>query len=158
MKLLIYSHFFPPSMGGVETVVSSLAHGLAEERRPDGSPEFDLTLVTQTPSAEFPDADLPFHVVRQPGILLLRNLIRQADVVHVAGAAISPIVNGLLARKPVIVEHHGFQPFVLPGNSFKSRRMCPAPAISWQATTGIASTAARIRELLETVQASRCGT
>ena len=32
MKLLIYSHFFAPSVGGVEAVVLSLARGLADLR------------------------------------------------------------------------------------------------------------------------------
>ena len=50
MKLLLYSHFFAPSVGGVETIVLSLARGLAEVRTADGLSEFDLTLVTETPS------------------------------------------------------------------------------------------------------------
>jgi hypothetical protein len=29
MKLLLYSHFFPPNVGGTETIVLALARGLA---------------------------------------------------------------------------------------------------------------------------------
>ena len=50
MKLLLYSHFFAPSIGGVETIVLSLARGLAERRSSSGEPEFAVTLVTQTPA------------------------------------------------------------------------------------------------------------
>lgn len=103
MKLLIYSHFFAPSVGGVETLVLSLARGL------DGDPEFAVTLATQTPADNFDDLSLPFKVVRQPNLIHLWDLIRVSDVVHVAGPALSPIFLGLLARKPVVVEHHGFQ-------------------------------------------------
>jgi glycosyltransferase involved in cell wall biosynthesis len=39
----------------------------------------------------------------------LWDLIRASDVVHVAGTALAPMMLGLLARKPVVVEHHGFQ-------------------------------------------------
>jgi glycogen synthase len=109
MKLLIYSHFFAPSVGGVETLVLSLARGLAGLGSPGGDPEFAITLATQTPANNFDDLSLPFKVVRQPNLIHLWDLIRASDVVHVAGPALSPIFLGLLARKPVVVEHHGFQ-------------------------------------------------
>jgi glycogen(starch) synthase len=109
MKLLIYSHFFAPSVGGVETLVLSLARGLAGLRSPSGDPEFEITLVTQTPADKFDDLSLRFRVVRQPTLIQLWDLIRASDVVHVAGPALAPLILGLLARKPIVVEHHGFQ-------------------------------------------------
>ncbi|HEY6384709.1 MAG TPA: glycosyltransferase family 4 protein [Candidatus Acidoferrum sp.] len=109
MKLLIYSHFFAPSVGGVETLVLSLARGLAGPLSPSADPEFEVTLATQTPAEEFDDGSLPFRVVRQPNLIHLWDLIRASDVVHVAGPALAPLFLGLLARKPVVVEHHGFQ-------------------------------------------------
>jgi glycosyltransferase involved in cell wall biosynthesis len=109
MKLLIYSHFFAPSIGGVETLVLSLARGLAGLRTPSGDPEFEITLATYTRADKFDDRTLPFRVVRLPNLIQLWDLIRASDVVHVAGPALAPMVLGLLARKPVVVEHHGFQ-------------------------------------------------
>jgi glycosyltransferase involved in cell wall biosynthesis len=109
MKLLIYSHFFAPSVGGVETLVLSLARGLAGIRSTSGDPEFEITLATQTPADNFDDLSLPFKAVRRPNLIHLWDLIRASDVVHVAGPALAPIFLGLLARKPVVVEHHGFQ-------------------------------------------------
>jgi len=109
MKLLIYSHFFAPSVGGVETIVLSLARGLAELRDSIGAPQFEISLVTQTPAGNYQDSAHPFRVIRQPGFLQLWQLIRKSDVVHVAGPALAPLFLSLLARKPVIVEHHGFQ-------------------------------------------------
>ncbi len=109
MKLLIYSHYFAPSVGGVETLVLSLARGLAGMRSTSDEPEFEITLATQTPADKFDDASLPFRVVRQPNLIHLWDLIRASDVVHVAGPALAPIFLGLLARKAVVVEHHGFQ-------------------------------------------------
>jgi glycogen synthase len=109
MKLLLYSHFFAPSIGGVETLVQSLARGLAESISRDGQKKFAVTLATQTPAANFDDHSFPYAVIRHPSLFQLWKLIRDSDVVHVAGTAIMPIVLGLLARKPVVVEHHGFQ-------------------------------------------------
>jgi glycosyltransferase involved in cell wall biosynthesis len=109
MKLLIYSHFFAPSVGGVETLVLSLARGLAGLRSPSGDPEFEITLVTQTPADKFDDLSLRFRVVRQPTLIQLWDLIRASHVVHVAGPALAPLILGLLARKPIVIGHHGFQ-------------------------------------------------
>jgi len=117
MKLLIYSHFFAPSVGGVETLVLSLARGLAGLRRANGEPEFEITLVTQTLADKFDDRSLPFRVVRQPTLVQLWDLIRASSVVHVAGPALAPLTLGLLARKPVVVEHHGFQT-ICPNGQF----------------------------------------
>ncbi len=109
MKLLIYSHFFAPSVGGVETLVLSLARGLAGLRTSGGDPEFEITLATQTSADGCDDRSLPFRVARQLSPIQLWDLIRASDVVHVAGPALWPLILGLLARKPVVIEHHGFQ-------------------------------------------------
>ena len=109
MKLLIYSHFFPPSVGGVETIVLSLATGLAALRDSNGAPQFEITLVTQTPAAEGGNRALAFPVFRKPGLLKLWRLIRESHVVHVAGPALAPLVLARLSRKPFVIEHHGYQ-------------------------------------------------
>jgi glycosyltransferase involved in cell wall biosynthesis len=109
LKLLIYSHFFAPSVGGVETIVLSLARGLAEIRDSSGGPQFEITLVTQTSAGNYDDRGLPFRTIRQPDFIQLCRLIRKSDIVHVAGPALAPLVIGLLTGRPVVIEHHGFQ-------------------------------------------------
>ena len=109
MKLLLYSHFFAPSVGGVETIVLSLARGLAGLRDSNGVPQFEITLVTQTPAGNCDDRAHPFRTIREPNLLGLWQLIRKCDVLHAAGPALAPLLLGLLAAKPVVVEHHGFQ-------------------------------------------------
>jgi glycogen(starch) synthase len=127
MKVLIYSHFFAPSVGGVETIVLSLARGLAGLRSPSGDPEFEITLATQTPPDKFDDTSLPFRVVRRPNLVHLWDLTRASDVVHVAGPALAPLCLAYLARRPVAVEHHGYQA-ICPNGLLIHRpdnRVCP---------------------------------
>jgi glycosyltransferase involved in cell wall biosynthesis len=127
MRLLFYSHFFAPSVGGVETIVLSLSRGLAERCDSNGAAQFEVTLVTQTPAGSYDDAALPFPVVRQPALASLWRLIRRSDVIHVAGPALAPLFMSMLARKPVVVEHHGFQTICPNGQLLiePARQPCP---------------------------------
>jgi len=127
VKLLLYSHFFAPSVGGVETIVLSIARGLAELLTTSGLSAFEITLVTQTPAEDFDDGLLPFQILRQPSFAQLRRLVRSADVVHVAGPALSPVILGLIMHKPVVVEHHGFQTICPTGQLFMERTNAPCP-------------------------------
>jgi glycogen synthase len=115
MKLLLYSHYFAPSIGGVETIVLSLARGLADLREPAGGRQFDVTLVTQTPARDYDDRSLPFLVVRQPGVAKLWRTIRDADLVHIAGPSLAPLLLARWTHKPYVVEHHGYQALCLNG-------------------------------------------
>ncbi len=105
MKLLLYSHYFAPSIGGVETIVLSLARGLAELRAAGGARELEVALATRTAREKFDDSSLPFPVVRRAGFWELLRLVRRADIVHLAGPALLPLALGLLLRKPVVIEH-----------------------------------------------------
>lgn len=127
MKLLIYSHFFAPSIGGVETFAMLLARGLSQVRSGDQADKLDVTLVTQTPAGNFHDANLSFAVVRQPSTLLLQRMIRAADVIHIDGPALAPLFWAWLLRKPVVVEHHVYQAICLNGLLIHQpeRSVCP---------------------------------
>jgi glycosyltransferase involved in cell wall biosynthesis len=131
MNILIYTDIFAPSIGGVQTITAILAKGLAEwSSAPNGQPAKtnDVTVVTQTPAGTFDDSRFPFRVVRRPGLLRLFRLIRNADVLHAVGPAILPMSIGLLLRKPVVVEHHGYQA-VCPSGIYLHQpeaEICPA--------------------------------
>src|SRR5215472_3508926 len=127
MKLLLYSHYFAPSIGGVETIVRSLAGGLFELRDNEGRHEFDVAVVTNTPSGGSNDSSPAYRVVRQPTRSELWRLIRGSDVVHIAGPALAPLVLSLIARKPVVIEHHGFQTICPNGQLFfePDGTLCP---------------------------------
>jgi glycogen(starch) synthase len=127
MKLLLYSHFFAPSVGGVESIVLSLARGLTEVRTPEGLIEFDLTLVTETPAEDFNDCVLPFSVFRQPSFAQLLRMIRSSDVIHIAGPSLAPLLLGWLTRRPVVIEHHGFQTICPTGQLLIEPSGTPCP-------------------------------
>lgn len=122
MKLLLYSHFFAPSIGGVETIVLTLAKGLSEYK----GERFEVTVVTQTAAEEFPDGELPFSVVRRPATRRLWRLIRESDVIHVSGPALQPMLFTKLAHKPLVVEHHGFQT-ICPNGQLLIEPSTPCP-------------------------------
>ena len=127
MKILVYSHFFAPSIGGVETIVQALTCGLAKRRRSDGAPEFDITVVTETLADHFDDKVFSYRVVRHPGLRHLWRMILDSDLVHIAGPALAPLFLSKIAKKPVTVEHHGFQTICPNGQLFieSSRTPCP---------------------------------
>jgi len=98
VRVLIYSHFFPPSLGGVEKVTLLLARFLGENGH-------EATVVTQTPGSN--DATWPFRVVRQPTMKSLLAEIRKADIVHLQGFVLLPFLLAKLNGRPVIWAHHG---------------------------------------------------
>ncbi|MGA2810515.1 MAG: glycosyltransferase family 4 protein [Candidatus Acidiferrum sp.] len=126
MNLLICSHYFAPSVGGVETAVLSLARGLAECDA-GKSKTINVTVATDTARKGFDDNALPFRVVRQPGPATLWSLIHRADIIHLAGPTLIPLVFVFLLRKPCVIEHHGYQAICPNGVLIQSpsRSMCP---------------------------------
>src|ERR1700688_3430001 len=109
MNLLIYSHYFAPSVGGVETIVQSLGAGLAELRTLNGDREFNVTVVTETPAGSHDDSKFQFRLVRRPGVAHLWQLVPASDVIHAAGPAFLPMFLAWLSRKRFVIEHHGYQ-------------------------------------------------
>jgi glycosyltransferase involved in cell wall biosynthesis len=127
MNLLIYSHFFAPSVGGVETIVQSLAAGIAELRTLNGDREFNVTVVTETAADAYDDNKLPFRVVRRPGVIPMWRLVRASDVIHTAGPAFLPMFLAWLSRRRLVIEHHGYQA-TCPNGLFvhqPDRSICP---------------------------------
>jgi len=124
-RVLIYSADFWPVVGGVQSVVMTLARGFAASAQ---TPErVECTVVTDTPVGTASDADLPFRVVRNPGLVELVRLLRRSDLVHVAGPALFPLLVSFILRKPIVVEHHGFQALCPNGLLFHepTRAACP---------------------------------
>jgi len=127
MNLLLYSHYWTPSVGGVESITMSLAEGLAKWPPVPGGDLIRITVVTQTLAGVMDDSLLPFRVVRRPALRDLIRLIRTTDIVQVAGPALLPLVLAILFRKPVVVEHHGFQAICPNGQLLFQPVQAPCP-------------------------------
>jgi glycosyltransferase involved in cell wall biosynthesis len=106
VKLVIYTHYFAPSVGGVETYSMLLAAGLSTR---NSGATTAITVVTNTAPGKFDDSSLPFTVIRQPGWIQLFKLIHGADLVHVVGPSLAPLCIAFLLRKPFVIEHHAYQ-------------------------------------------------
>ena len=127
MRVLLYSHAFAPEIGGIETIVHSLANGLVLCQSHYVTDGVKLTLVTETPAGGMDDSLLPFPIVRRPSFWQLIRLMRGAQVVHLAGPAFLPLVLGFLLRKPVVIEHHSFQAICPNGLLFYEPTRAPCP-------------------------------
>lgn len=107
MKVLLYSHVFHPSTGGVETVSRTLADGLAQRC-------IDFKLLTST-SAGDDHTDFGYEVVRMPDSKTVRRLVSWADVVLFNGASLALQPALLFSRKPFIWVHVGYQVSCIDG-------------------------------------------
>lgn len=98
MKILISSHAFAPSIGGIETV-SAL---LAEEFVRLGN---EVTLVTQKSGESEPA--LPYRVVRTPSLGELHRALRWCDIFWQNNLSVRTLWPALLQRIPIVVTHQG---------------------------------------------------
>lgn len=99
MKILIYSHAFYPSTGGLETVISILAHEFVYQGH-------EVKLVTQTPATNTNSFFFPFEVIRRPGSQHLLKLTHWCDVYFQANISLRGIGSLLISPKPWVVAHN----------------------------------------------------
>jgi glycogen synthase len=94
MKILLGSHHFSPSTGGIETVSNLLAWEFVERGH-------EVRVVTQTPG----NGDFPFAVVRQPGIFELIRQVRWCDVFLQNNISLRTLWPLLFIRRPLFIAH-----------------------------------------------------
>jgi glycogen(starch) synthase len=99
MKILIYSPMFYPSVGGLETIVSILAHEFVRQGH-------DVKLVCRT-KANGSDS-FPFEVFRESSPSQLLKLTRWCDIYFQANVSLKGIWPLLITRKPLAVSHNGW--------------------------------------------------
>ncbi len=98
MKILISSHAFAPSIGGIETVAALLA----EEFLRLGH---EVMLLTQTPDES--GEKFPYPVVRQPSLGEILRALRWSDVYWQNNLSLRTLWPAALMRRPVIITHQG---------------------------------------------------
>ena len=97
MKILILSHVFYPSLGGIESVSSILAHEFVNQGH-------EVKLITQTLATD--TKSFPFEVIRQPKRHQLFKLVNWCDVCFHNNISIKTIWPLFLLHKPWVIAHH----------------------------------------------------
>ncbi len=98
LKILISSHAFAPSVGGIETVSELLAEEFVRLGHA-------VTVVTQT--ADDQAAEAGYLIIRQPSVRELFRAIKWCDVFWQNNLSVRTIWPALLLRKPLVITHQG---------------------------------------------------
>jgi glycogen(starch) synthase len=98
LKILLSSHAFAPSIGGIETVSGLLAAEFSKLGH-------TVTVVTQT--GEESGDHFSFPIVRRPSVPKLFNLVRWCDVFWQNNLSLRTVWPALCLRKPVVITHQG---------------------------------------------------
>jgi glycogen(starch) synthase len=94
VKILLGSHHFFPSTGGIETVSNLLAREFVRLGH-------EVRVVTQTAGA----GDFPFGVVRRPGAFELLGQVRWCDVFLQKNISLRTLRPLLFVRRPLFIAH-----------------------------------------------------
>jgi glycosyltransferase involved in cell wall biosynthesis len=97
MKILLSSHFFHPSVGGIEEVSRILASEFIRAGH-------EVQVITET--VESDDTSFPFIVHRHPGPLVLLRLVKWCDVFFHNNISLRTAWPLLFKRRPWVVAHH----------------------------------------------------
>jgi glycogen synthase len=98
LKVLVSSHAFFPSMGGIETVSALLAEEFCRLGH-------QVAVVTQTPGKD--TEEFSYSITRQPSIRKLFGLAQWCDVLWQNNLSLRTIWPVLCLRKPVVITHQG---------------------------------------------------
>lgn len=98
MKILISSHAFAPSIGGIETVSELLAGEFVRLGH-------EVCLLTQTPATEF--GSFPYPVIRQPSVGELCRALFWADIFWQNNLSLRTLWPVTFMRRPVVITHQG---------------------------------------------------
>ncbi len=96
MRILVSSHAFAPSLGGIETVSRLLAQEFVTLGH-------EVTVVTQTPG----EASENFSVVRRPSVRELFRLINGCDIFWHNNLSLRTLWPVSVRPKPLVVTHQG---------------------------------------------------
>lgn len=99
MKLLVYSPAFLPKIGGLEINVAQFAVEMVR---------LGCEVVVVTRTAEEGADDLPYRVLRRPGVRQLLRWARWCDLYYQANVSLRGLWPLLLVRRPWAVSHHSW--------------------------------------------------
>ena len=98
MRILICTHVFSPSIGGIETVTAILAEQFSRLGA-------TVTVVTHTPGDDRVSGD--YKLVRRPSVPMLFALARRSDIVFQSNISLRTLLPLLFCGRPIVITHHG---------------------------------------------------
>jgi glycogen synthase len=98
MRILVSSHFFAPSVGGIEQVSGILAEELSRQGH-------EIRVLTTTPATTEPHGQ-PFQVFRQPSLRTVFRQLRWCEVYLQSNISLATFWPAVLLRKPTVVTYH----------------------------------------------------
>ncbi|MFM6370712.1 MAG: glycosyltransferase family 4 protein, partial [Dolichospermum sp.] len=96
MKILIYSPLFYPSIGGLETIISTLAHEFIYQGH-------EVKLISQTPATD--SKEFPFEIIRQPSIKQLLQLTNWCEIYFQGCVSLKGIWPLIFVYRPLVISH-----------------------------------------------------
>ena len=96
MKILIYSPSFYPNIGGLETIISTLAHEFIYQGH-------EVKLISQTPATD--SKQFPFEVIRQPSKKQLLQLTHWCEIYFQGCVSLKGIWPLIFIPRPLIITH-----------------------------------------------------
>lgn len=95
-KILMDSPVFYPSIGGIETVIATLAEGFCQHG-------WTVKVVCQTPATD--DKTFPFEVIRCPSPREFLKLTRWCDIFFQGCVSLKDLWPLIFAPKPLVITH-----------------------------------------------------
>lgn len=99
MNILITSHFFYPSLGGIETVTELLALYFSNSGH-------SVRVITQSPTTDYDDKTFPYIVIRNPSLCSLLSNFNWSDVVLQNNLEARQLWPLLIFRRPLVISIH----------------------------------------------------
>jgi glycogen synthase len=96
MRILIYSPLFYPSIGGLETIISTLAHEFTQRGH-------QVKLISQTPDID--SQQFSFEVIRQPTTGKILELTHWCDVYFQGCVSLKGLWPLIFVRRPLAITH-----------------------------------------------------
>jgi len=112
MNIIIYSHYFFPSVGGLEVNTEVMARALIESGH-------KVTVITATPLGNNTELNNGYKIIRSRALPTLIKAIIKADLVIVNGNVSVPVgIASFLTLKPEIIIYQMAGDIVPPARSF----------------------------------------
>lgn len=122
MKILMYSHTFFPSVGGIETVSLSLANKFVDFGH-------DVSVFTSTESTNS-DNKFKFPVIRKASFFDKVKGVWKSDIVYSNGASLSLFFFAFFLGKPFVWTHGGYQLLSIDGLGWVDGEKAPLSPIA----------------------------